>query len=249
MQTSVIVINYRTPEMLERFIASYCATAYDTQLIVVDVMPQRPLSDVPGRYLIMKENNGYAAACNHAATWAVGDVLAFFNADVQLLPGTIDKTSTALLTNNDWGVAGPLQYSSAGSVTHAGIFGTLDHPRHRAWQQPVADEFRDVQEAVTVSGSAYFVKRACWTDLMMCPTWRSMYPDIEGAFLPTFLYYEETFLSYHAISHDWKVMYYGLAECIHEWHDTISRYGDRSCVRDSRDEFRKACDTHGIAHD
>ena len=222
ISTSVIVVNYRTPAALQRFVDSYVETApEDAELIVVDVDPEIPfgLKEIPGDYIIQYENSGYATACNTASVEASGEVLAFFNADVVLCKDTIAACSRALLENVDWGVVGPLQYSSAGHVTHAGIFGTLEAPRHRAWQQPVSNEFRDVEPAVTVSGSALFVKRACWQDLTNCPIWRDMYPDVLGAFLPTFLFWEETFLCYHAQAHGWQVIYYGLAECVHEWHD------------------------------
>jgi len=251
--TTVVVVNYRTPDRLQTFVDSYRATAPDdTELFVVDVDPVSPFGwdNVPGNYIIMTENDGYAAACNLASQEAKGSVLAFFNADVELLDGTISRTTAALLDNPDWGVAGPLQYSSAGRLTHAGIFGTLDAPRHRAWQQPVSDQYRDVVPAVTVAGSAIFVKRECWLDLLNCDIWREQYPQTLGAFPDAcWLYYEDTMLCYHAHAHGWGVFYLGSAECIHEWHVSINRYGDRHCVAESQAEFRRFCDRHEIIHD
>lgn len=121
-------------------------------------------------------------------------------------------------------------------------------------------QVQDVQEAVTVSGSAYFIKREVWEQLSICPTYLeacySLYEADErwnpsGAFLPTDHYYEETFCSYHARAHGWKVLYYGPEKIIHEWHKS-SAVGDPSTdgkMNKSRLEFRTACALHDIPHD
>lgn len=248
--TSVIVVNYRTAADLTHFISSYHDTVTDGELIVIDVDVVEPFVAVgtgvpPYHYISMRKNEGYAAACNLGARLASGKVLAFFNADVVLLPGTVDDTAEALMKHDAWGIAGPLQYSSAGLVTHAGIFGTHSAPLHRSWQKRVTDQYRDVKEAITVSGSAFFIKRECWDDMLDCPIWQERYPDA-GAFLPTFLFYEETALSYHAWAHGWRVMYYGEAECIHEWHASIKKHGSRKCLAESQAMFRAFCDAHKI---
>lgn len=234
------------------FIESYRQTAPDdANLVVMDMDPITPYgrAGVPGTYVVIPENKGYAYACNFAAARTDGEIIALFNSDIILLEGTIEKCANALRENPKWGVVGPLQYDSQGMITHAGIFGTLEQPKHRQWRRRTAAHVRDVREAVTVAGSAYFVKRTVWDELTQCEIYRSLYPDAEGAFLPTWLYYEETWCSYHAQAHGHEVYYFGEAECIHEWHGTIGRHGGDQAIGDAKAQFRAMCDTHGILHD
>ena len=100
-----------------------------------------------------------------------------------------------------------------------------------------------------VMGSAYFTKRKIWDELTNCPIYQDCFPGVTGAVLPTFLYYEETGHSYHAAAHGYKNVYYGLAECIHEWHGSIHKHGDKGAFKQSQQMFRTFCDAHGILHD
>jgi GT2 family glycosyltransferase len=249
---AVIVVNYRTPSDLHRFIDSFREFApANTNLIVVDVDPITPFGyrQVPGQYIIMQENRGYAYACNYAAAMIDSPYLAFFNADVVLKAGVLEDCTQALEDNPSWGVVGPLQYDTNGRITHAGVFGTHEKPVIRGWRSKNKEEFRDVRHAVTVFGSAYFVKRSVFEELAECPIFRASYPEAIGAFLPTFLYYEETWISYHAWAHGYDVVYYGLAECVHQWHGSIGAHTDKKCTADSRKAFREMCDAHDIPHD
>jgi hypothetical protein len=117
--------------------------------------------------------------------------------------------------------------------------------RERGFHHPYSRTFQDVRDdAVTVSGSAYFVKRHVWDELTECPHFA--WAEAEGAFLPTRHYYEETWCSYHAISHGYRIVYYGLATMIHQWHRS-SRIGTvEKLVPESRTLFEEACHRHNI---
>lgn len=256
MGISVAVVNYRTPEDLKRFLESYDKTApAEASLVVVDVDPNKNKDfDVPrdGLYIETKTNIGYGRACNAAVKHRLdpdADVYAFFNADVVLLDGTIEKCAEALRQNEDWGVLGPYQYDTNGKVTHGGIIGDPKRPFQRGWHRGKSDDFKEALEAVMVMGSAFFVKRQCWDELFDCPILKKVFPKITGNFMEGFLYYEETMLSYHARAHGWKNIYYGPAECIHEWHKSIEKYGDRNAFPESRRMFREFCRAHNIEHD
>lgn len=262
----VIVVNYRTPIDFQLFIESYLAWGRslnmadpDTHLWMVNVDPDENsdaiayeyLRNIPqSTYIYTTENIGYARSVNQVAALGKRDCIAIFNADTMLSPQALQNCYEALMENEDWGILGPGQTSDlAGEkTTHAGIFGTLDAPQHRGWQKPWSAEYEDVREAVTVSGSAYFVKRAVWDELTDCPLYRGY--KAGGAFLPTQHYYEETFCSYHAQAHDWKVIYYGKAQMIHRWHQAspVGGPADQQ-MKASRELFREACDVHGIQHD
>lgn len=199
-------------------------------------------------------NIGYARACNFGASLGTHDVVALFNADVEVTPGSIDECTAALLAGADrnWGILGPRQVDQQNRLVHAGIFGTLDKPtfggRFRARDRGQASETRD--DAVTVSGSAYFVLRHVWEYLTDCQVFKAIDPGAEGAFLQTEHYYEETWCSYHAQAHGWKVVYYGPVCMTHKWH-RASPVGGRAeqMLPASQAKFRAACDDHGIPRD
>lgn len=265
-----IVVNYKTPADLSSFGTSYRAFGPSeySSLTVVNVCPE--VEDIDAAFELKKmtpyyhtereygpagiinlySNVGYARAVNTAATLGHAPTIAIFNADTELTPGLLDGCTAALWGHDDWGVLGPRQYDHRGRLTHAGIFGTLEAPKHRGWQETDHGQFSDVKEAVTVSGSAYFIKRKVWDELTECPLYREVAPDAEGAFLPTKMYYEETYCSYHCNAHNWKIIYYGLLGMVHKWHQSspVGGYPEQ-VMPESRAYFREACDHHGIEHD
>lgn len=256
---SAVVVNYRTPDDLSAFLQSFAEhpPVGTWELTVVNVAPKPTDRQIaaewaerlPLRIVDHDTNVGYALACNYAASDAKGDAFAFFNADVRLTAGALETCSRALLAHDDWGVLGPRQIDDHGRFTHAGIFGTNSAPIHRAWHSRDQGAYRDVKEAVTVSGAAYFIKRNAWEELTNCPTYQKLHPGA-GAFLPTQHYYEETWVSYHARAHGWKVMYFGEATIVHQWHKAspLGGHADQQ-MTPSRVLFRQACDAHGIDRD
>lgn len=259
----VIVVNYRTPDDIAEFVQSYRDNlpAVESSLWLCNVHPKdddfrqcRSLLEeveTPAFHLPFVENVGYARAVNRAAQYSNRRVLAIFNADVVLTPGALQRCYDAITSHPDWGVLGPLQVNEQGRVTSTGIFGSQREPRWRGWQVPVRPEWRDVREdAVTVSGSAYFIRREVWDFLTACEIYNSVHPEAEGAFLPTLHYYEETWCSYHAIEHGWKVVYYGEVEIIHKWHKASPVGGwAETQQKKSQAMFRQMCDYHGIERD
>lgn len=265
----VVVVNYRTPEDLRGFIRSFKDVQYEVPatLHVVNVDPtpddmrvaEVELADIltPVSFSVHPSNVGYAKACNGAAM-AIAQLdtprqtIAFFNADTRLRPGVLDHCHWHLHQNLDWGIIGPKQIDEAGRITHSGIFGTHERPELRGWKQQdrpdLYDELRS--DAVSVSGSAYFVKRYCWDALNDCQQYREVAPDAEGAFLPTCHYYEETWCSYHAAAHGWKIAYDGRVTMVHKWHQAspVGGIAERNMPK-SREFFRRACDHHQIKHD
>ncbi|MGH2868994.1 MAG: glycosyltransferase, partial [Solirubrobacteraceae bacterium] len=148
----LVVVNYHTPADLSRFCESLLSSppGIPWHLTVVNVDSAEPdrlaYAQIEERFKLSEFANqigcwdavgniGYARACNEAALKAnpfPHEYLAFFNADVTLRPHAIDECIAALDANPEWGVLGPRQVDSSNRVTHAGIFGTPDHPRHRA---------------------------------------------------------------------------------------------------------------------
>jgi hypothetical protein len=153
-------------------------------------------------------------------------------------------------------ILGPKQRDEQGYITHAGIIGTNTEPKHRAWREPDPQDtaYRDRIECVTVSGSAYFVRREVWDALTNNEKYREIYPDAIGAFLPTPHYYEETWCSYFARHLGYNVVYDGSVSIGHSWHASTPKPGQGVSHADSyfpisREIFRKACDHIGIERD
>lgn len=248
----VVVVNYRTPNDLERFVDSYERSVHSmpSDLFIVDVEAADDLK-TNHHYTRFDTNVGYSGACNYASMLGDREVVAFFNADTELFDNTLEQCYTALVENSDWGVLGPMQITRNGAITHAGVEGSPGKPRLRGWKSRALHKYRDTFESVTVFGSAYFVKRRCWEELTECPIFRQAYPHVAGAFLPTPHYYEETWCSYHAREHGWKVIYFGESVMYHEWHQASKLNGhvDRVLKPQSQKQFRAMCTLHGMVCD
>lgn len=257
----VVVTNYRTPNDLDSFLASYSTFPcfWGGTLVVANVTPtaadlkvvQMWERKLPLVHLVFDTNVGYARASNRGAMQGVGDVVALFNADVQLREDALTHCYEALRSNPRWGVLGPRQVDQLGRLVGCGVFGTPEQPRQRAWMERDVGQCSDLREdALTVSGSAYFVRRAVWQALTDCPEYRRAAPGAEGAFLPTQHYYEETFCSYHARAHNLAVVFFGPVVITHLWHRASPHGGepDRQ-MGSARLMFRRACDLHRIRHE
>jgi GT2 family glycosyltransferase len=254
----VVVVNYHTPDDLDRFLTSLedYPSILDASLTIVEVDAGEDYSyrfwwngQNRGQTIGIADNIGYGRACNLAAAVGSGDVIAFFNADIILTPGALDACADALMEHDDWAVLGPCQIDSGNRIRHGGIFGTHTKPVFRGWNDGFRNQYDDIAEAVTVSGSAYFVKRSVWRELTACSLFRDI-ADEPGAMLPTPHYYEETWVSWHAWGHGYKVIYYGPVVVIHQWHraSPVGGWADQQ-LPISREMFRKACDHHDLPHD
>jgi hypothetical protein len=114
--------------------------------------------------------------------------------------------------------------------------------------------FKDRVECVTVSGSAYFIRREVWNTLTCNSKYRKLYPNAIGAFLPTPHYYEETWCSYFARHLGYNVIYDGSVSIGHSWHASSPKPGEGYSIADaqfktSQSIFRGACDYMGIERD
>lgn len=257
-----VVVCYRTPGDLQQFIDSFLvARTPDTYLVIVDV---DPLDQSVGataaikhhnvEYLAISHNLGYARACNMGADHLSARNYAFFNADIVLTPDSLRCCLNALDDHPKWGVLGPRQVDTRGRITAGGILGPPTAPAHRGWQEQDRGQYQDiVTDCPTVAGSALFVKAAVWKELTDCALFQSAAPHALGAFLPTQMYYEETYLCYHAKGHGWDVVYYGVVTITHKWQQSVKKNGvdewARHQAKIAREQFREACRMHHLACD
>lgn len=233
----IVVVNYRTPGLLERFLNSLRnhPPQEETSVTVVDIMPSTPAKfQRVTHQFVLPENIGYNRACNWAAKLGGGDVIGFFNADTAFVNRTcVDRCVEVLRSNPRVGVVGPLQVNERGFVTHAGIYGSHTDRQEEGWRSPNPGLFTRDKTAVSVSGSAYFIKRSVWSELSECPKMKEIGQEVDGAFLPTDHYFGETWCSFHAQQHGYEVRYLGSARMLHTWHASSKvggypeqRYGD-----------------------
>lgn len=212
------------------------------------------------KYLIdrisLNKNIGYSAACNKLALRGSNSVIALLNADVWFTNDDITDICKIFNQEKDIHILGPKQRDEFGLIRHAGIVGTNTKPRHRGWMEPDPSDslYRDRINCVTVSGSAYFIRRQVWDDLTYRPEYRDLYPDAVGAFLPTPHYYEETWCSYFARHLGYNVVYDGSVSIGHSWHASSPKPGEGYSHADaqfkvSQSLFRNACDYIGIERD
>jgi glycosyltransferase involved in cell wall biosynthesis len=270
------VVSYNTKEKLQRLIETL-ASDYDSNIFNLYIFDNNSTDGTKeyindsirnlgwqGSVIDSNFNYGYAYACNFLASESRSDVIGLLNADVWLRSRDVARIEERMIELNT-DILGPKQRDEDGNITHAGIFGSNTEPQHRAWKVSDPDDtlFRDSLNAVTVSGSAYFVNRLTWENLgnddeylallqhlvekNCIPTWSS---SIRGAFLPTPHYYEETWCSYFARHRGYNIMYDGEVSIGHSWHASSEIGGEPdSKFKISQAIFRESCDFMGIEHD
>lgn len=277
MNVDLCVVNYNTRPLLERMVETlhsdvqdFCqpwnlyiadnGSTDDTLKWLESRCADRPPVGKRPYYIRAAWDNpniGYAAACNQLAAHGHAEIIGLLNADVWLTTGDVEAIVGLFEKYPEMSILGPKQRDEEGRVVHGGIFGTLERPVHRGWKVPDPEDlqFKDHCQAVTVSGSAYFIRRSAWETLKQCSIYRSYLKEVrridsEGAFLPTPHYYEETFCSYHASAHGLKVYYNGTVSIGHSWHAShpVGSPHDQ-LFHISQALFREACDYHNIPHD
>ena len=252
MAVDVVVVNYHTEQLLHEFVESYDREKFDgCTLTIVDVEVASDGSHVHemcDSFVLFHENVGYARACNAGASGGNNDVILLANSDTRLVG--LKECYDQLVAHDDWGVLGPRQVNEFGNITAGGIFGTDTNIGQRGWNEVDRGQYSDVRDdAKSVSGSLYFIKRNLWNELTECPLYKGFVPDAIGAFLPTKHYWEETFCSYHARAHSYKVVYYGPVQMIHYWHKSSPIGVPEMYVDESKALYRAACQAHGIVHE
>lgn len=263
-----IVVSYRTPGLLAAHLDSWrtCPSRYVRSLTVVLVDPIVEHHDrevlrtanfaTSGRtnhapheaVIVHYANVGYGFACNHAAREAGtrADTIAFFNADTAVWPGSVDACVDALWADEQRGILGPRQTNREGRLTAAGIFGTLERPKHRGWKMDGRrGAYADVRDdAVYVSGSILFVKRHVHDELVECS-------EGPGTFmLETPLYFEESWACLHALGHGYLNTYLGTVTMSH-YHDQspAPRAAKHDKMRRAKEMFRATADAHDLIHE
>lgn len=205
MSVDLCIVNYNTADLYDRLIRTL-QKDLENQDVEIKIYPQNNDSEdeskvVMGHWYasehvtekpVFAENVGYSAACNSLAARGDGEIIGLLNADVWLTSHDVQKIYDSFKENPDVHILGPKQRNEHGIIKHAGIIGTNTQPRHRGWNFPDPEDikFRDRIQCVSVSGSAYFIRRSVWEALTQCHVYGEVITrNAEGAFLPTPHYY------------------------------------------------------------
>lgn len=206
--------------------------------------------------LFLRKNIGYSTACNYMASKTDSEIIGLLNGDVWMSNSDVNKIQKIFDENPEIHILGPKQRDEYGRITHAGITGTNSAPVMRGWMVLDRDDllFKDRVSCVTISGSAYFIRREVWNVLASNPDYKKIHPNSQGAFLPTPHYYEETWCSYFARHLGYGVFYDGSVSIGHSWHASSAKPGEGVSHVDhffpiSREIFRKSCDYFNIERD
>lgn len=124
MTFSVIVTNYKTPELLKlclKSIKQYLAdiehevfvldaqSDEDTEFVVKEYFPEFKL-------VSFKKNVGFRALVNEGLKRASGKYILILNSDIILTDGAIERLINYLETNEDVGMVGPQLLNLDGSI-------------------------------------------------------------------------------------------------------------------------------------
>jgi len=124
LKLSIIIVHYDTPDDLARCLASLGAhpPACPHEVVVVDNASRGPgLADLrarcPGvRWLLNRENVGYARAVNQGFAAAPADFHLVLNPDIVVAPGAVDELLAFAEARPRAGIVGPQLLNEDGSV-------------------------------------------------------------------------------------------------------------------------------------
>lgn len=266
----LLVVNYNTPDLLRRFLdtlhSDYEPDVYNVYIadngstdglshkIISSLQDSKSWGDIKLAGVFQNENIGYSAAINKMAAISSGDILCAINADTAFTTTHVKQVQESFDSTPDMAICGVKQMDEQQRIRHGGIFWDgVSNPMHRGWNEhdPLDFKYKDKIRCWTVSGSIYYVRRNIWNELLSCPIFCDLFPEAEGAFLPTPHFFEETFCSVHAQHHGYQVWYDGTVEtAIHTWHAS-SDVGDasRKYFDISRQIYIHACNAEGIVHE
>ena len=220
MDVSVIIVNYKTPDLVKACVDSICKHTMDLdyEIIVVDngsndgsyEQLQESLSD---KVILIKstDNLGFGKANNLGACSASGNWLFLLNSDTLLLNNAISILFHYIEDHHEVGIVGGNLYSADGkpSGSYCEIFDTVESVKKQSrWYEiirsinnrrqiaklPAGERIRrQYQEHFNFSDVPKDVAYIYGTDLMIS---RELFLQIDGFDPDFFMYGEETELSF-----------------------------------------------------
>ena len=224
---SIIIVNYRTPEMTREAVASALASGVQggIEIIIVDNLSgdnsieflTDAFNNEPRVNVIASDENlGFAGGNNIGLKGATGEVVLFLNPDTIVEPGALQALIDTLLSDDDIGAVGGMLTNADGApVTSYGFFPTpwsmittsflpgrfLGKARKALGVIPPGDEVEP-----------YDVDYICGADLMVR---RSILDETGGMDAGYFMYFEETDLCRRIHDKGFRILYEPRARIAH----------------------------------
>lgn len=221
---SIIVVHYRSPDLLERCLAHIAAAkiAIATETLILDNAPlddqAQQLADRFGaRYVRNERNVGYGRAINQGMAAARGRYYLILNPDVEVGADSVERLAAHLEAHPGAGMVGPKLFSPDGSLQYsARRFYTLRaillrrtplgrlFPRARALREHLMLDWDhdEVREVDWMLGGAIMVRRTAVA-------------DVGGMDERFFLYFEDVDWCSRMHQRGWRVVYIPDAHMVH----------------------------------
>ena len=170
-RVSVVVVNYRTPELTAAAVRSAVSEAEVVEVLVVDNASdadstdelRRALDGSSARIIDAGANLGFGRAVNLAVPLAAGELILVLNSDATLLAGAILALARALRDNDTVGITAPAVYDQDGVHHQSGAYGRFPRPVGLThWLRPQAP---DDLEPDWVSGVAMMLRKQDFLDI------------------------------------------------------------------------------------
>ena len=217
IDTSIILVNYKTPQLLEDCISSIYEKTFNLsfEIIVVDNNSndgsERTIED---KFLQSGENLGFGKANNIGIKIAQGDKILFLNSDTLLINNAIKILSEFLNNNDKVCVCGGNLFDLEKKHVHSfnrsfpGVFVELDS----IVNFKLSSLLKKKTEGFNTSDRPIKVAYICGADMMVR---RKVLEEVGGFDPDFFLYFEETELSFRISKKDYDIINVPEAEIIH----------------------------------
>lgn len=161
--------------------------------------------------MFLKNNNGYAYACNYMASKGNSDIIGFVHGDTIFGSNELRKIQTVFDENPNIHILGPKILTTEDKIYHAGITGDNFNSNFIGLGELDKNDelYKDRKLVINVSGAAYFIRRNVWNVLTNHPKYKRLYPNAIGSFLETPHFFEEVWCSYFARHLGYNVVYDG----------------------------------------
>ncbi|MEX1064030.1 MAG: glycosyltransferase family 2 protein [Candidatus Paceibacterota bacterium] len=225
-ELSIIVVHYRTPEVLKLCLASVGETlgGIDYEAIVVDSATTRVSQDVVKErfpkvaFLPFKENLGYSRGVNVGIKNSKGKYILILNPDIILTEGSVQKMLEYIKSHPDIGILGPkmLNFNGTHQKTYFNFYKPVTVLARRSGLlsrikpfKKVLDDFlmsdtdpSEIQTPDWLMGSALMVSREALDKVGM----------MDERF---FMYFEDVDWARRFWHNDYKIVYYPAAVMYH----------------------------------
>lgn len=273
MKVDLLVVSYNTPDKLQRLIETLHSD-YEPDVWTLHITENGSPAATATANAVFKlglekgykinsfqinNNIGYARAINEMAAKTDSEILCAVNADTWFTTKHVKDMIAMFEEHSNIAIAGPKQVNEDNIIRHGGIFWNGREgngpPQHRFWNthDPNDQLGKDLVRCWTVSGSIYYIRRSVWNKVANWPEYREYFktePHPPG-FLPTKMYFEETFCSVAAQHLGYEVWYNGLAETAgHSWHASAPvGQPSRNWFQESQRTYQNICNALGIEHE